>query len=398
MSITKAHNVMTGNEAIATAMRQINPDVVAAYPITPSTTIPEKFSEFVANGKVDTEFVPVESEHSAMSACVGSAASGARAMTATASQGLALMHEVLVNASGLRLPIVLANANRALSAPLSIHGDHSDVMLERDSGWIQIFAGSPQEAYDLTIQAFPIAERVSLPVMVCFDGFETSHLATNIETLSDAQVKKFIGKKKTADSLLDFDNPKTFGAYTSPDYFFEAKRGQAEGFEQARKTILEIGKKFNQLVNPRDISRIASPYNKHIEEFKSKDADLIIVVIGSAFGAIKEAVKKLRQAKQKVGALRVRSFRPFPAAEIAKSLKNAKKVAILDRMLPLGSQGGVLFNEVNSALQTANCRLGTTNYIYGIGQRQFNPDHAAEIFEQLKNNKLSQVNFVNLRQ
>ncbi len=241
--------ILNGNEAIAEAMRQINPDLVAAYPITPSTTIPEKFSEFVANGKVETEFVPVESEHSAMSACIGAAAAGARAMTATASQGLALMHEVLVNASGMRLPIVLANANRALSAPLSIHGDHSDVMLERDSGWIQLFADSPQEAYDLTLQAFPIAEneKVRLPVMICFDGFETSHLSTNVELLPDAKVKKFIGTQPKSDSLFDFTKPKTFGGYTSPDYFFEAKRGQVEAFENARKIIPAMKEEVKQL-------------------------------------------------------------------------------------------------------------------------------------------------------
>jgi pyruvate ferredoxin oxidoreductase alpha subunit len=379
--------VLTGNEAVAEAMRQINPDVVAAYPITPSTTIPEKFSEFVANDAVDTEFVPVESEHSAMSACIGAAASGGRAMTATASQGLALMHEVLVNASGLRLPIVLANANRALSSPLSIHGDHSDVLLERDSGWIQLFASSPQEAYDLMIQTFAIGEdaEVRLPVMVCFDGFETSHLATNVETLSDEQVKKFVGKTKVADSLFDFENPKTFGAYTSPDHFFEVKRGQSEGFESAKKVILDVGKKFGK------------NYSSHAEEFETKDAEIILVALGSAFGAVKEAVKDLRKAGQRVGALRVRTFRPFPSEAISKVLSQAKAVGILDRMVPLGGDGGVLFTEINSALHSANCKVKTANYIYGIGQRQFNSGHAVEIFEQLRKGKLSKINYVSLR-
>jgi len=379
--------VLTGNEAVAEAMRQINPDVVAAYPITPSTTIPEKFSKYVANGEVETEFVPVESEHSAMSACIGAAASGARAMTATASQGLALMHEVLLNASGMRLPIVLANANRALSAPLSIHGDHSDAMSERDSGWIQLFANSPQEAYDLMIQSFPIAEnlKVRLPVMVCFDGFETSHLATNVETLPDTKVRSFIGKTKVVNPLFDFDNPTTHGAYTNPDYFFEMKRGQNEGMENAHKVILEVGKKFSR------------NYSSHLEEFETKNADAILVVVGSASGAVKEAVKNLRAKGKKVGMLRVRTFRPFPGEEIVKVLKNTKKIGILDRTMPMGAAGGPLFTEITSALHSANLKLPTANFIYGIGQRQFNTSHAEEIFNQLQSKKIQKTNFVNLR-
>lgn len=377
--------ILTGNEAVAEAMRQIEPDVVAAYPITPSTTIPEKFSEFVANGAVRTEFVAVESEHSAMSACVGAAAAGGRAMTATASQGLALMHEVLVNASGLRLPIVLANANRALSAPLSIHGDHSDVMLERDAGWIQLFADSPQEAYDLMLQSFPIAEKVRLPVMICFDGFETSHLATNVETLSDAAAKKFVGQPKKFPNLFDFKHPKTFGGYTSPKYFFEAKRGQMEAFEDSRKAILEIGKKFSK------------KYSSHIDKFETKDAEIILVVMGSAFGAVKEAVKNLRKAKKKVGAIRIRTFRPFPEKEILAAAGKAKKIGILDRMTPLGSVGGALFNEINSILFSHKSRVTSHNFIYGIGQRQFNPGHAEKIFHDLAKKQVAKINFVNLR-
>ncbi len=380
------NRVLTGNEAVTTAMRQIEPDVVAAYPITPSTKIPEKFSEFVANGEVRTEFVPVESEHSAMSACIGAAAAGARAMTATASQGLALMHEVLVNAGGMRLPIVLANANRALSAPLSIHGDHSDAMLERDSGWIQIFADSPQEAYDLILQSFPIAEKAELPVMICFDGFETSHLATNVEILSDAAARKFVGEKKIGDSLFDFANPKTFGGYTNPDYFFEVKRGQFEAFENARKIIAEVGAKFGK------------KYSEPIEKFETKNAEIILLVLGSTVGAVKSAVRNLRKSGKKVGVIRVRNFRPFPAAEILAACGKAKKIGILDRMSPLGSVGGVLFNEVNSVLFSAKSKIETANFIFGIGQRQFNPALAEKIFEQLAGGKFAKINFVNLHE
>jgi pyruvate ferredoxin oxidoreductase alpha subunit len=390
LSTTNA--VLTGNEAIAEAMRQINPDVVAAYPITPSTMIPERFSEFVANGKVQTEFVPVESEHSAMSACVGAAASGARAITATASQGLALMHEVLVNASGMRLPIVLANANRALSAPLSIHGDHSDSMLERDSGWIQLYADSPQEAYDLMLQAFPIGEnlKVRLPVMICFDGFETSHLTTNLELLNDATVQKFIGAPKIINSLFDLKKPVTLGAYTNPHYFFEMRRSQHEGMEQARKVISLTGQAFKK-ISGRD-------YTQAIETYRTADAEIIAVIIGSAAGAVRVAVDNLRNKGQKVGLLRVRTFRPFPADEIIKSVKKAKKIAIFDRTMPAGAVGGPLFNEINSALQsTGNWKLETGNYIYGIGQRQFTPTHAEAILKKLKTGQVQKINFVNLR-
>ena len=383
--------VLTGNEAVAIAMKQINPDTVAAYPITPSTMIPEKFSEFVANGEVDTEFVPVESEHSAMSACIGAAASGARAMTATASQGLALMHEVLFNASGLRLPIVLANANRALSSPLSIHGDHSDALSERDTGWIQFFADSPQEAYDLIIQSFPIAEneKVRTPIMVCFDGFETSHLATNVETLKDADVQKFIGKTKTADSLFDFDNPKTFGAYANPEHFFEIRRGQHEGLENSRKTITTVGKQFEKISK--------RGYGNHLEEFETKNTETIIVIMGSAAGAVKKAVKKLRADGAKVGLVRVRTFRPFPAEEIVKALKGAKNIAILDRTMPSGAAGGPLFNEISSTLQVSRFKFHVSSFIYGIGQRQFDSTHATEIFKQAASGKAKKINFVNLR-
>ncbi|MCF7846227.1 MAG: hypothetical protein K9L85_03225 [Candidatus Peribacteraceae bacterium] len=377
--------ILTGNEAAAEAMRQIEPDVVAAYPITPSTKIPEKFSEFVANGKVRTEFVAVESEHSAMSACIGAAASGARAMTATSSQGLALMHEVLVNAGGMRLPIVVANVNRALSAPLSIHGDHSDSLLERDSGWIQLFASSPQEVYDLMIQSFPIAEKTRLPVMVCFDGFETSHLSTNVEVLSDTAAQKFVGQPKKFPNLFDFGKPVTLGGYTSPEYFFEVKRGQFEAFENSRKIISAVGKKF------------AANYTAPIEKFKIADAELVLVVMGSAAGAAKVAVEKLRAKGKKAGLIRVRTFRPFPGKEILAACGKAKKIGILDRMVPLGSEGGVLFNELNSILYSNNSKPTTSNFIYGIGQRQFNPDHAEQIFADLQKNKLPKINFVNLR-
>jgi len=385
------HQIKNGNEALALAMRQINPDVVAAYPITPTSYVVEKFSKFVADGQVDTEFVPCESEHSAMSACLGAAAAGARAMTATASQGLALMHEVLFNAAGSRLPTVLLNGNRALSAPLSIHGDHSDVMAERDTGWIQIFAGNVQEAYDLALQAFPIAEDgdVRTPVMICFDAFDTSHMTTNFEMLADADVTDFLGETITEHSLTDLENPVSHGSYTNPNFYFEHRRSQHEGLVQAKRKILETGSKFSKLSG--------RFYENHFETYELEDAETVAVVLGSAGGTMREVVKKLREKGEKVGLLRLRTFRPFPSEALAEALKNAKNVAILDRVMPTGVAGGPLFNELNSALAVAGLHPKTANFIFGIGQRAFEPAHAEQVFEAFKNPNLDMINFVNLR-
>lgn len=384
--------ILNGNEAVALALKQINPDVFAAYPITPSTHIPEVFSSYVANGVVDTEFVPVESEHSAMSACIGAAASGARAVTATASQGLAYMHEVLWNASGMRLPILLANANRALSAPLSIHGDHSDSMSQRDTGWIQLYADSPQEAYDLTLQAYLIGEnaKVRLPVMVCFDGFETSHLSTNVEVMEDKTAKDFVGEVKTLNPLLDLAHPVTYGSYTNPDWFFEIRRSQHEGMQSAQKVISEVGKSFGK-ISGRD-------YSEPIETLEIEDAESVIVIVGASSGSVTEAVKKLREKGKKVGMLRVRSFRPFPTEAVANALKKAKKVAACDKTMPAGGVGGPLFTEVSAALLENNLHPQVANFIYGIGQRQFSPTHAEEIFAKLSEKDCERINFVNLRE
>ena len=384
--------ILNGNEAIALALKQVNPDVFAAYPITPSTHIPEVFSSYVANGEVDTEFIPVESEHSALSACIGAAASGVRSFTATASQGLAYMHEVLWNASGMRLPIVLANANRALSSPLSIHGDHSDSMSERDSGWIQLYANSPQEAYDLMLQAYPIGENanVRLPVMLCFDGFETSHLSTNVEILEDKVAQQFVGEVKTLNPLLDLKHPVTYGSYTNPDWYFEVRRNQLEGMRNAEKVISEVGKAFGK-ISGRD-------YSQPVETYELEDAENVIVIVGSSSGSVVEAVKKLRKTGKKVGMLRIRSFRPFPSKAIANALKQAKSVAVCDKTIPSSSSGGVVFLEVAAALQQAGLNPKLANFIYGIGQRQFSPTHAEEIFQQMESGKFSTINFVNLRE
>jgi len=382
---------LAGNAALAEAMRQINPDVVAAYPITPSSYVVEIFSTYVADGTVETEFVACESEHSAMSACVGAAASGTRAMTATASQGLALMHEVLFNAAGLRLPIVLFNGNRALSAPLSIHGDHSDAMAERDTGWIQLFAEDPQEAYDLAVQAFKIGEdmNVRTPVMVCYDAFDVSHMTVNVDLLEDTEVQKFIGETVQVNPLLDFAKPVSYGTYTNPNFYFECRRSQHEGLENARAKILEVGANYGELTG-RD-------FGQHFETYKLEDAEHAIVLLGSHAGIVKEAIDKLRADGEKVGLLRLRTFRPFPSEEIVKEIKHLKTLAILDRTMPSGATGGPLFNEINSALKQADTSTKTANFIYSIGQREFFPSHAEEIFHAMETGKTETVNFVNIR-
>ncbi|MFH1961431.1 MAG: pyruvate ferredoxin oxidoreductase, partial [bacterium] len=303
---------MTGNEAMAEAMRQINPDVVAAYPITPATEIVQIFSSFAADGLVDTEFVNAESEHSAMSACIGSAAAGARTMTSTASQGLALMWEMLYIASGLRLPIVIAGVNRALSAPINIHCDHSDTMGARDSGWIQIFSENAQEAYDNMIQAVRIAEKTLLPIMVTTDGFIISHGMETMEIMGDDEVKGFVGEYKPQHPLLDTDNPITVGAIDFTDFYFEHKRQQIEAMNTALPHIVEIGKEF-ALLSGRDYDLV--------EKYRLDDAEIAIVVLGSTAGTAKVVVDELRDKGIKAGLLKIRVFRPFPAKEIADALQ-----------------------------------------------------------------------------
>jgi len=294
----------TANEAFAEAMRQINPDVVAAYPITPATEIVQIFSQFVADGKVDTEFVPVESEHSAMSAVIGASLAGARAMTATSSQGLALMWEVLNIASGLRLPIIMPMVNRSLSAPINIHCDHSDSMGARDTGWIQIFSESVQESYDNLLQAVRIAEEMFLPVMVTTDGFILSHCLELIESLSDKEVKEFIGKYQPKNFLLDIEHPITIGALDLQDYYFEHKRQEAEAMIKSKEVILKVGEEFGE--------KFGRNY-RFFEDYKISDSEVAIVVMGSTAGTAKTVVDQLREEGIKAGLLKLRVFRPFPA-------------------------------------------------------------------------------------
>ena len=316
---------LTGNSAVAYAMKQVDPDVCAAYPITPSTTIIENFSSYVADGTVQTELITVESEHSAMSACIGAAAAGARVMTATSSQGLALMWEMLYIASGLRLPVVLATVNRALAAPINIHCDHSDSMGARDSGWVQLYSETVQEAYDNVFQAVRIAENpeVRLPVMVCLDGFITSHAIENLTTIDDADVKAFIGEPVASETtLLDVDNPSSVGAVALPDTYMTFKNQQSDAMGRAKGVVEAVGKEFGK--------KFGRDYGL-LEGYRLEDADTAIVLLNSAVGTTRVAVDELRKAGRKVGLLKLRLFRPIPHKEIAEALKGLKAIACLDR-------------------------------------------------------------------
>ena len=353
---------LSGNEASAIAMKQINPDVFTAFPITPSTEIPQYFSTFVSNGVVDTEFVAVESEHSAMSACIGAEAAGSRAMTATSSNGLALMWEMIQIASSLRLPIVMPLVNRAISGPLNIHCDHSDSMAIRDSGWIMLFSENNQEAYDNLLMAHRIGEHkdVMLPVTVCQDGFITSHSIENIELLEDDVVKNFVGEYKPEHYLLNSKEPISVGPMDLQAYLFEHKYQEANAMRNAKNVILEVSKEFEKLTG-----RSYSLF----EEYKLDDAQIAIVCMNSTAGTTKVVVDELRNKGIKAGLLKIRVYRPFPAEEISKALSNVKALAVLDRADSLNACGGALFTDVTSGMFVNNIYIPTVNYIYGIGGR-----------------------------
>lgn len=381
----KIRERLSGNEAAAIAMKQINPDVVAAYPITPSTEIPQYFSSFVSNGKVDTEFVAVESEHSAMSACIGAEAAGARAMSATSANGMSLMWEMLYIASSLRLPIVISLVNRAVSGPLNIHNDHSDAMGARDSGWIQIFSENNQEVYDNLLMAHRIAENkdVLLPIMICQDGFITSHAIENIVLEDDETVKKFVGTYKPDHYLLNDKEPMAIGPLDLQAYLFEHKRQQAQAMRNAKKVILDVAKDFEALTGRK--------YG-FIEEYKMEDAEIAIVCMNSTAGTAKHTADNLRKNGVKAGVIKVRVFRPFPAETIANTIKNLKAVAILDKADGLNAVGGPLFTDVTSGLFVNNVNVPAVSYIYGLGGRDTTEEDIAKVYSDLqdivKNNKV----------
>ena len=364
----------TSDEAAAFAAKQCAVDVVAAYPITPQTIIVEKFSEYVANGEVDTEFICVESEHSAMSACLGASSTGARVFTATGSQGLALMHEVLYAASGMRLPIVMATANRALSAPINIHGDHSDTMGSRDSGWLQIFTENAQEVYDWVIQAFKIAEdpEVQLPVSINIDGFTLTHCMEDLRILKDEDVDQFL-PPRVPQFKLDPSNPITLGGLSLSEYYYELKRQQEEAIRKSLSVIDRVAKEYQQ--------NSGREYGV-METFQLEDAEAAIICMGSTCGTARYVVKKMRKEGKKVGLIKLWIFRPFPSEEINAVTKNLKALAIMDKAISFGAPAGPLCTDVSTSLRQSGSDLKMFNVIYGLGGRDTSPDDIEGIFTE----------------
>ena len=382
---------MSGNEAVSFAIRQINPDVMPAFPITPSTEIPQMVSTYIANGEIDTEFVPVESEHSAMSAAIGSEAAGARTLTATSSAGLALMWEELLLAASNRMPIALALVNRTLSGPININCDHSDGMGARDTGWIQIYTENNQEAYDNFIQAYPIAESagVHLPIMICQDGFITSHAVLRTPLTAITGYTELLREE----FLLNPGKPIAVGPYSVTSYAMEAKKNQEIALENAKDAVLKVAKEFK---------KISGRSYGLFEEYKTKDADYIMLLIGSAAGTAKQAVDDLRAKGKKVGVIKLRLFRPFPADELATALKGAKAVAIMDRTESYNGNGGPLGSEVTAGLFRNKVMIDTVNYIYGLAGRDFTVQEVYDIFADLEDHiengtKLEQFKYIGLR-
>lgn len=374
MTNKKNRIALTGGAAAAEALRQIEPDVMPVYPITPQTPIIETYAKFQADGLVDTEIIQVESEHSAISACVGASAAGARTVSATSSQGLALMNEILYVASGLRLPILMAISARALSAPINIHGDHGDVMGARDAGWIQIFSENAQEAYDNTIIGMKLAEKAGLPAMVIMDGFQTSHSVENLEILPDEQVKNFIGEFHPEKSLLDITDPVTFGPVALQNSYFEFKIDQEKAMENAGKEYLEIVKEFEKLSGRK---------KDYFDAYELDDAEYAIVLAGSAAGTAKMVVDQMRDQGEKVGLLKINLFRPFPRKEIIKALKNAKSIAVMERAISSGTYSPAYQDIVCGFYNSEHNKPAIQNYVYSLGGRDIFQKDIQEVFKDL---------------
>ncbi len=387
---------LTGNDAVAEAMRQVNPDVVAAYPITPQTELMEKFSEFVSDGLVKTELILVESEHSAMSACIGASAAGSRVMTATSANGLALMWEMLYIAASCRCPVVMGVVNRALSGPINIHCDHSDSMGARDAGWIHLFSENSQEAYDNTLQAVRIAEHpdVLLPVMVTLDGFIISHTLERVEVLDDDKARAFVGEFNSKYSLLDLAHPVTMGPLDFHDFYFEHKRLQVEGMEKAGEVVRDIGKEYETLTG-RSFD--------YFEPYRMEDAEIAVVALGSAAGTARGVVDELREQGKRVGLLKLRVFRPFPREQILELLGGLKAFAVMDRSNSFGAFGGPVFSEIRSACYGRGLELPIVNYIYGLGGRDTTFEDIKRVYLETEQIGASgkvprEISFLNVRE
>ncbi len=396
----KSKIALTGGAAAAEALKQIEPDVMAVYPITPQTPIIETYAKFQADGEVATEIIQAESEHSAISACVGASAAGARTVTATSSQGLALMNEILYIASGMRLPILMLVSARALSAPINIHGDHSDVMGARDAGWIQLFSENPQEVYDNTIIGMKLAEKTRLPIMVIMDGFNTSHSVENLEILDKKIVKKFIGEYNPKNYLLDIKNPKTFGPLVLQNSYFDFKIDQEKAMQDSTAEYEKIAKEYEKISPSTSSGRVKKGC---FEEYKTKNAESVIVAMGSTAGTIKDVVDDLRKKGQKVGVLKINLFRPFPHKEIATVLKNVKNIAVLDRSQSIGTFPPLYTEIVNSLADATNYQLPassaggqtTNSYVYGLGGKDVFAKDIEKVFVDIfKNNKNKEIKYI----
>ena len=368
---------MSGNEAVANAIRQIDPDVIAAFPITPSTEIPQFVSQYKADGLIATEFIAVESEHSAMSACIGASAAGVRAMTATSSAGMALMYEMLYIAASDRLPIVLAAVNRTLSGPININTEHSDSMGARDSGWLQVYSENAQEAYDNMLMAHRVAEHpdVMLPIMVCQDGFITSHAVENILIEDDAAVRAFVGEYDPPRHLLDPAESVAVGPYSVSPYVMEMKVAQANAMSRARGVALEVAADFERAFGRR--------YGL-FEEYRMEGAELALLVMSSAAGTAKVAVDSMRERGVRAGLVKLRVFRPFPAAELAAALKGVKALAVMDRSEGYSGNGGPLGAEARMALYGRADGIKAINIVFGLGGRDARVDDFEAVFEELE--------------
>ncbi len=371
---------LSSNYAVAYAAKDCDVDEVAAYPITPQTTVVEKLSEFIANGELMAEMVHVESEHSAMSASIGASAAGARAFTATSSQGLELMHELLHIASGMRLPIVMSVAARALSAPISIWGEYSDVMNARDTSWIIIIASSAQEVYDSIVQAYRIAETVLLPVMVAYDGFMMSHTYEPVFVSGKAGLfADFIPRKKRV--ILDTNKPVTMGTMANPDWYYEVKYQQVKAMEEAYSAAIEADQAFGKLYE--------RGYGL-MEEYNVENADAVILTYGGLFGTVKQAIDEMKEQGISVGAARIRLFRPFPVNELRSLLLKSKAVVVLDRAFSNGlPTSGQLAIELKSLANSYNISVPIYSYIVGIGQRTVTEADISKIASQVLGGKSS---------
>jgi pyruvate ferredoxin oxidoreductase alpha subunit len=364
---------LTGNDAGAEALKDVNPDVAAVFPITPQTELMHKFSSYVHDGVVDTELILVESEHSAQSACFGAASAGARTITATSSQGLLLMAEICAITASTRLPVVMPVVNRAISAPINIGCDHSDSMFLRDAGWIQLYCENGQEVYDTVVQAFRIGEHkdVLLPVMVCLDGFIISHVMEGVELIGPEAARQFVGEYNPAFRLLDTDKPITIGPLHLTDHYFECKRQVIEAMHNARRVIVEVGKEYG---------RLSGREYGLFEPYRLDDAEVAVVALGSTCGTAKVAVDRVREKGIRAGVLKLRSFRPFPGEEIAEALRHVRATAVLDRSVSYGLAGGPVFHEVRSYVGAGDRLI---SYVYGLGGRDITPGDIEAVFIDL---------------